>query len=104
MATAAALEKRQHLKGRWKIEGRQLRYEAGADICHATLQILKEYVADCESEYFCAVHDTDLPQVKVLIERGEAIIRGDYDLEPGDLPAWATWLRSVANLIPYLWD
>lgn len=97
------LEKEAYLAGRWVIDGRRLRYEAGADIGLAVLTILKEYVADCEGPYFIAVHP-ELDQVKVLVERGEQIDRGEVDIVPGDLPAWGVWLRSVATLLPTLWD
>lgn len=97
------MTKREHLKGRWTISGRKLRHEAGTDICLATLKILKEYVSDCESEYFVAVHE-ELDQVRILVDLGEQIERGEVDIVPGDLPAWAIWLRSVATIVPFLWD
>lgn len=98
---------RAYLKGRQKIEGRQLRYEAGNDICLATLQILKEYAADCESEYFVCIHtedDGDLALVKALIEREEKIVAGEWDLYAGELSTQARWLHEVADLLPRLWD
>ena len=96
--------KEQYLKGRWKINGRRLRYEAGLDICLATLQILREYAMDCESPWFACIHGEDLAKVRALIERGEHIQRDDDPEVMSDLPLWKDWLHEVADLLPRLWD
>lgn len=105
MSKAASLKL--YTEGRWEIDGRQLRYEAGNDICLATLRILKEYAADCESEHFVCIHtedDGDLALVKALIEREEKIIAGELDPYAGELNTQARWLHEVADLLPRLWD
>lgn len=84
---------------------RRLRYEAGWDICQATLTILREYALDCESEFFMGGHDEDLPQVRALIADFEALEkRVDKGEENEELTRLQEWLHRVANLVPYLWD
>lgn len=88
----------EYLAGRREIEGRRLRFEAGLDICFATLEILEEYAADCESEWFACIHEEDLVKVRDLIARWRAYEGGDED-------GWHTaWLKDVADLLPRLWD
>lgn len=94
-----AARKEAYLAGRWEINGRRLRFEAGLDICFAALRILEEYAADCESEFFVCIHEDDLEQVRDLITRWQAYEGGDPEM------AWHTaWLKDVADLLPRLWD
>lgn len=90
--------KEAYLAGRWEISGRRLRFEAGLDICVATVRILEEFVADCDSEFFVCIHEDDRAKAIDLITRWQ---RRDDDPEPG----WYTaWLKDVADLLPHLWD
>lgn len=93
-----AVRKEAHLAGRWEISGRRLRFEAGLDICVATVRILEEFVADCDSEFFVCVHEDDRAKAIDLITRWQS---RDDDPEPG----WYTaWLKDVADMLPHLWD
>lgn len=97
-------EKEQYLSGRWEIDGRRLRYEAGSDICHATLQILVEFLADTQSPYFVCVHPQEnIDRVVDLIARGRDIVKDD-DPNQGDMDRWPAWLKDVADILPRLWD
>ncbi len=107
MDLLGCIRQRRYLRGRWRLRGRRLRYEAGWDIALAARQILVEYIADCESPYFHCVHDDDLPRVRRLIERLDAIGRDEYEgAEQGEseLLALAGWFTELANAVPYLWD
>jgi hypothetical protein len=95
------LRHRWYLRGRWKINGRRSRYEAGSDICLAALQILREFEQDAHSLYFMGDHEQSgtVYDVRNLINKGERI-----DYHSGDLDEWIPWLKEVADTLPQLWD
>lgn len=99
-------EKELYLAGRWEIDGRRLRYEAGSDICLAALQILVEFLADTQSPYFACVHPQEnIDQVVGLIARAREIIRLESECaEVNDMDLWPVWLKDVADILPRLWD